>query len=59
MSDINQSRKVPNGIVVAAPRLVYPALVGADIGCGIAAVRFHVAADDHFLELARADDGSP
>ncbi len=46
LPDIHQGRAVPNGIAVATRRLVYPDLVGADIGCGIAAVRFHAAADD-------------
>lgn len=46
MPDVHQGRKVPNGIAVATRRLVYPDLVGADIGCGIAAIRFRAAADD-------------
>lgn len=46
MPDVHQGRSVPNGIAVATRRLVYPDLVGADIGCGIAAVRFHASADD-------------
>jgi len=46
MPDIHQGRTVPNGIAVATRRLVYPDLIGADIGCGIAAIRFHAAADD-------------
>jgi len=46
LPDIHQGRTVPNGIAVATRRLVYPDLIGADIGCGIAAIRFTTAADD-------------
>ncbi|MFM8283404.1 MAG: RtcB family protein [Planctomycetaceae bacterium] len=45
MPDVHQGRVVPNGVAVATRRLVYPDLVGADIGCGIAALRFTVGAD--------------
>lgn len=44
MPDVHQGRTVPNGVVVATRRLVYPDLVGADIGCGLAAIRFRAAA---------------
>ncbi|MFM8891854.1 MAG: RtcB family protein [Planctomycetia bacterium] len=40
MPDVHQGRAVPNGVAVATRHTVYPELVGADIGCGIAAVRF-------------------
>src|SRR5260221_135567 len=33
------------GAVVATRRLLYPAAVGGDIGCGMAALRFDVAAE--------------
>jgi len=46
MPDVHQGRTIPNGIAVATRRLVYPDLVGADIGCGISAIRFHAAAHD-------------
>lgn len=46
MPDVHQGRTVPNGIVVATRRIVYPQLVGADIGCGIAALAFDGRADD-------------
>jgi tRNA-splicing ligase RtcB len=46
MPDVHQGRTVPNGVVVATRRLVYPDLVGADIGCGLAAIRFRAAAAD-------------
>ena len=46
MPDVHQGRDVPNGVVVATRRIVYPDLVGADIGCGIAALRFRACVDD-------------
>ena len=46
MPDVHQGRTVPNGVVVATRHVVYPDLVGADIGCGIAAIRFRAATDD-------------
>ena len=46
MPDVHEGADVPNGAVVATRCLVFPALVGADIGCGLAAVRFSVQADD-------------
>ena len=45
MPDVHQGRAVPNGVAVATRGTVYPDLVGADIGCGIAAVRFHGSFD--------------
>jgi tRNA-splicing ligase RtcB len=46
MPDVHEGAEVPNGAVVATRRLIFPALVGADIGCGLAAVRFFAQADD-------------
>jgi tRNA-splicing ligase RtcB len=46
MPDVHMGRVIPNGIAVATRRLVYPDLVGADIGCGIAAIGFDALADD-------------
>ena len=45
MPDVHQGKRVPNGIVVATERLVYPELIGVDIGCGISAVRFQATVD--------------
>jgi len=46
MPDVHEGRTVPNGVVVATMNLVYPDLVGADIGCGASALRFAGAAED-------------
>jgi tRNA-splicing ligase RtcB len=46
MPDVHMGRVIPNGIAVATRSLIYPDLVGADIGCGIAALGFDAAADD-------------
>lgn len=46
MPDVHMGRVIPNGIAVATRRLVYPDLVGADIGCGFAAIGFDGLADD-------------
>lgn len=46
MPDVHEGLNVPNGIVVATRRLIYPEMVGADIGCGLAALRFVARADD-------------
>jgi len=46
MPDVHQGRSVPNGVAVATRRIVYPDLVGSDIGCGIAAVRFEACTAD-------------
>ena len=40
MPDVHLARDVCVGAVVATTRLIYPAAVGGDIGCGMAAVRF-------------------
>ncbi|MEX0866820.1 MAG: RtcB family protein [Pirellulales bacterium] len=45
MPDVHLGRDVCIGAVVATSRLIYPAAVGSDIGCGMAAVRFDADAD--------------
>jgi tRNA-splicing ligase RtcB (3'-phosphate/5'-hydroxy nucleic acid ligase) len=44
MPDVHLAEEVCVGIAVATTRLVYPAAVGGDIGCGMAAVRFEADA---------------
>lgn len=44
MPDAHESAWVPNGIVVATQGLIYPRLVGSDIGCGVAAISFEAEA---------------
>src|SRR5262249_37916858 len=43
MPDIHRGKLVPNGLVLATRRLVYPEAVGADVGCGVLAARIGVA----------------
>jgi tRNA-splicing ligase RtcB len=45
MPDVHLARDVCVGTVVATENLIYPATVGSDIGCGIAAMAFGVEAD--------------
>jgi len=45
MPDVHLGRDACIGAVVATSRLIYPAAVGSDIGCGMAAVQFEVDAD--------------
>jgi tRNA-splicing ligase RtcB len=45
MPDVHLSDDVCTGTVVATKRLLYPAAVGNDIGCGMAAVGFECTAD--------------
>lgn len=52
MPDVHLSGDVCIGIVVATKHLLYPAAVGNDIGCGMAAVRLKGDAD------ALADEGA-
>lgn len=40
MPDVHLAREVCVGVAVATSRLIYPAAVGGDIGCGMAAIRF-------------------
>ena len=46
MPDVHEGLSVPNGVVVATRRLIFPDLVGADIGCGLAALRFEAQVGD-------------
>jgi len=45
MPDVHLAEEVCVGVAIATTRLIYPAAVGGDIGCGMAALRFDVAAD--------------
>lgn len=45
MPDLHEGKRAPNGVVVATENLIYPELVGSDIGCGISAIGFHDTAD--------------
>ena len=45
MPDVHLARDVCIGAVIATSRLIYPAAVGSDIGCGMAAIRFDADAD--------------
>ena len=41
MPDVHLAKQVCVGLVVASRREIYPAAVGSDIGCGMAAIRMH------------------
>ena len=45
MPDVHLAEEVCVGVVVATTRRIYPAAVGGDIGCGMAALRFDCRAD--------------
>jgi tRNA-splicing ligase RtcB len=45
MPDVHLSKDVCVGAVVATSRLIYPAAVGGDIGCGMVALAFDAEAD--------------
>lgn len=45
MPDVHLAKEVCVGVALATSRLIYPAAVGSDIGCGMAAVRFDTSAD--------------
>lgn len=45
MPDVHLAKDVCVGAVVATSRTIYPAAVGSDIGCGMAAVRFLAGAE--------------
>src|ERR1043166_6565307 len=51
MPDVHLAEDVCIGTVVATRSILYPAAVGGDIGCGVAALRF--AADATVLDDAR------
>ena len=56
MPDVHRAGEVCVGVVLATGALIYPAAVGGDIGCGMAAVRFDapaaLLADDALLARA-------
>jgi tRNA-splicing ligase RtcB len=54
MPDVHLASEVCVGVAVATRSLVYPAAVGGDIGCGMAAVGFHGTADVLADETAAA-----
>lgn len=39
MPDVHEGPIVPNGIAVATASMIYPELVGGDIGCGVSAIK--------------------
>ena len=45
MPDVHRAGEVCVGVALATEGLLYPAAVGGDIGCGMAAVRFDVPAE--------------
>ena len=45
MPDVHLAEEVCVGVALATTRLVYPATVGGDIGCGMAALRFNAGAE--------------
>jgi tRNA-splicing ligase RtcB len=44
MPDVHLANEVCVGVAMATTRLIYPAAVGGDIGCGMAAIRFEADA---------------
>jgi tRNA-splicing ligase RtcB len=45
MPDVHLANQVCVGVAMATQRLIYPAAVGSDIGCGMAAIGFEADAD--------------
>jgi tRNA-splicing ligase RtcB len=45
MPDVHLANEVCVGVAMATQRLIYPAAVGSDIGCGMAAIGFEADAD--------------
>src|SRR5580698_321682 len=45
MPDVHLANEVCVGVAMATRRLIYPAAVGSDIGCGMAAIGFEADAD--------------
>jgi tRNA-splicing ligase RtcB (3'-phosphate/5'-hydroxy nucleic acid ligase) len=45
LPDVHLAEQVCVGVALATNRLIYPAAVGSDIGCGMAAIRFDADAD--------------
>lgn len=54
MPDVHLAEEVCVGVVLATIRRIYPAAVGGDIGCGMAALRFDCGADALDGEAAAA-----
>jgi tRNA-splicing ligase RtcB (3'-phosphate/5'-hydroxy nucleic acid ligase) len=54
MPDVHLAGDVCVGLVLATSRLLYPAAVGSDIGCGMAAIGFDADADVFGNETAAA-----
>jgi tRNA-splicing ligase RtcB len=54
MPDVHLAEEVCVGVVLSTTRRIYPAAVGGDIGCGMAALRFDCGAD----VLAGAEDAA-
>jgi tRNA-splicing ligase RtcB len=54
MPDVHLAEEVCVGVVVATTRRIYPAAVGGDIGCGMAALQFECGADALANETAAA-----
>ena len=52
MPDVHLAADVCVGTVLATSRLIYPAAVGGDIGCGVLAVAFDCGADVLATEAA-------
>jgi tRNA-splicing ligase RtcB len=52
LPDVHLASDVCVGVAVATNRMLYPAAVGSDIGCGMAAIRFE--ADAHLLACEEA-----
>jgi tRNA-splicing ligase RtcB (3'-phosphate/5'-hydroxy nucleic acid ligase) len=54
LPDVHLADDVCVGVAIATNRLLYPAAVGGDIGCGMAAIRFDAQADLLASEQAAA-----
>ena len=44
MPDVHLAKEVCTGTVIATQKRIFPQAVGSDIGCGMAAIRFHGSA---------------
>lgn len=55
LPDVHLAGEVCIGTVVATSNLILPAAIGGDIGCGMAAIRFHAGADLLESEQAAAE----
>ncbi len=54
MPDVHLAKEVCVGVAMATRSTIYPAAVGSDIGCGMAAIRFEGSADFLTDELSAA-----